>query len=104
MTILEPRSFEVGRFMVVFRQEADMQWLYTVYLGPVRIGKSVSLPDVGCCEFLYRQQRGQTCYAMSSAPLSELSNALHRQIANRKRGRPRSAETIADIAKALAGG
>lgn len=104
MTILEPRSFEVDRFFVVFRQEADRQWLYSVYLGPVRIGKSVSVPDIDCCEFLYRQQRDQPFYAYCSAPLPELTNALHRRLANRKRGRPRSAETIAEIAKALAGG
>lgn len=102
---LKPRTFALGRFTVVLRPELDHACpLYRVYLGEVLIGKSLSIPDLGCCEWLYRQQRDQTCYAYSSAPLTEITNALHRRLANRKRGRPRNAETIAEIAKALAGG
>lgn len=84
----EPRTFELGRFMVVLRQEIYGQWLYNVYLGPVRIGKSVSIPDLGCCEWLYLQQREQTGYAYSTEKLTDKPygfTAVHNHKRLRKR-------------------
>lgn len=61
----------LGRFTVrpAIRTDNPAFPVYLVFLGDVLIGKSFSIPDIGCCEWLELQQREQTMYAYSSAKL-----------------------------------
>jgi len=83
---------------------------YAVFLGEVKIGACFSIPDLGACQWLEAQQREQTLYAYSAAPLPELTkrreltNKFGVNQHNRKLGAPRKPETLLDIEKALAGG
>lgn len=101
MNIVESRTFEIGRFTVRQRPRLDSPgWgQYLIYLGDVLIGKSFSMPDLDCCEWLYLQQSGQTMYAYSSVQ--------RRHVSEGKRGRPRGgrptkAQTDYTLAEALA--
>lgn len=112
MNMIEPLNFKLGPYTIRHRQEPGHQCpLYCVFLDCVLIGKCISVPDLDACKWLERQQREQTFYAYSSAPLPDLTGArrantggAHAMARNRKIGRPRSAETLRDIKKALAGG
>lgn len=75
VNIVEPFTFKIGRYTVQQRPRFDSPgWAqYVVYLGDLVIGKSFSMPDEGCCDWLYAQQRDQTFYAYSSAPIKTLS-------------------------------
>ena len=65
-------AFRLGPFTVQLRAEPGHQCpLYHVFLGSVKIGKSISVPDLGCCEWLYLQQRDQTFYAYSTERLTD---------------------------------
>ncbi len=71
--------YQLGPYTVQLRNEPGIQCaLYHVYLGLVKIGKSLSVPDIGCCQWLENQQRSQTLYAYSSAPLQELTSVPRR--------------------------
>lgn len=113
MNIVETFTFTVGKYRVIQRPRFDSPgWgQYCVYLGEVLIGKCFSMPDVSACEWLEREQREQTFYAYSSAPLPDLTGArrahtggAHTMARNRKRGAPRKAKTLQDIEEALAWG
>lgn len=73
MNIIECRTFEIGRFTVRQRPRFDSPgWgQYLVFYGTVLIGKSFSIPDEGCCEWLFLQQRDQTFYAYSTERLTD---------------------------------
>lgn len=96
-------TFPLGPYTVSRRHEAD---LYRVFLSAVLIGKCYSRPCESDCRWLELQMREQTGYAYSSAPLPTLSvtSDAGRTARYRKAGAPRKPETIADIAKAIAGG
>jgi hypothetical protein len=103
-------GLQLGPYTIQQRQEPDRQWpLWWVFLGSALIGKSFSRPDLGCCDWLERQQRYGTFYAYSSAKLPEftVTNGTRRTARylarKRKVGAPRKPETLQDIAKQLAG-
>lgn len=75
MNIVETFTFTVGKYRVIQRPRFDSPgWgQYCVYLGEVLIGKCFSVPDVGACEWLEREQRAQTGYAYSNEKLPELT-------------------------------
>jgi len=75
MNIVETRTFQLGQYTVQQRPRFDSpSWgQYLVFLGNILIGKSFSMPDIGCCEWLEHHQRHQTMYAYSSAKLPELT-------------------------------
>lgn len=56
MIVCETRTFTLGKFTVRQSPRFDNPaWaVYTVYLGDKVIGKSFSIPDLGCCEYLER--------------------------------------------------
>ena len=64
--IAETARWTIGRFIVQARPRQDNPafCVYLVFLGGRLIGKSFSLPDLGCCLWL---QRTGGCYAESSA-------------------------------------
>src|SRR5258708_4575217 len=103
---LEPRTFQLGRFTVILREEYR-QWLYSIYLRGVRIGKSVSMPDLDTCEFVDRQRRELAMYAIQYAlppARSAIRPSAKPAVIKRRVGRPTGSKTQQDIAKALAGG
>lgn len=73
MNIIECRTFAIGRFTVQQRPRFDSPgWgQYLVFIGKVLIGKSFSVPNLDCCEWLYLQQRDQTFYAYSTERLTD---------------------------------
>jgi hypothetical protein len=56
MIIAATSSYTLGRFTVQQRPRFDNPaWaVYIVFLGERLIGKSFSMPDIGCCEWLQR--------------------------------------------------
>lgn len=102
---LEPRTFRLGRFTVVFREQYR-QWLYSIYVGGVRIGGSISMPDLDTCEFVDRQRRELAMYAIQYAlppARSSIRPSAKPAAIKRRVGRPTSAKTQQDIARALSG-
>lgn len=103
-------TFQLGPYTVQRRPWLAPGAEYVVLLRGVVIGKSVSMPDLGCCKWLHQQQRDQTFYAYSTERLTDKPygfTAVHQVYVRkviRKQGRQPKQETIADIAKALAGG
>jgi hypothetical protein len=80
----------LGKYTVIARTRFDNPFWsqYVVYIGEIIIGKSFSMPDLGCCAWLERQyEAGRTVYAATSAPLQRFSMG-----APIKRGRPTNAE------------
>lgn len=75
MNIAETRTFQVGPYTVRQQPRFDSpSWAqYLVFLGDVLVGKSFSMPDLGCCEWLERQKRDESIYAYSSAKLSNVT-------------------------------
>lgn len=65
----------LGKFTVHVRLRFDNPaWpLYVVYVGERLIGKSFSIPDLGCCQWLERQNPARTIYATTSARLPRFS-------------------------------
>ncbi len=103
--ILQPRTFQVGRFTVILREEYR-QWVYSVYLNAIRIGRCISVPDLDGCESLERQRRERALYEAIYAlpPKPAASRPSAKQVPIKRRvGRPTSAKTQQDIARALAG-
>lgn len=95
-------TFQLGPYIVQQRHEAD---LYRIMLGDVLIGKCFSRPCESDCRWLEQQQRQQTFYAYSSAPLPRAKPIAKPPVPVKRRvGRPRKPETLQDIEKALAGG
>ena len=102
----------IGPYIVrLLQQPGHGCALYCVYLGSVKIGQCISMPSESDCKYLERQQREQTFYAYSSAPLQNLTGTrrantggAHPMARNRKVGAPRKSETLRDIAKQIAGG
>lgn len=100
MNIIEVRTFHIGSYTVHQRPRFDSPgWAqYLVYLGEVLIGKCFSCPCESDCQWLERQQREQTGYAYSSAPLHDLTG-VRRGKAWRsypKRTRKKPEEALAD--------
>lgn len=54
MLIVETSTFAMGRYLVVQRPRPDNPgWaVYLVFLGETLVGKSFSMPDIGCCQWL----------------------------------------------------
>lgn len=103
--ILEPRTFLLGPYTVILREEYR-QWLYSVYLNAVRIGKCVSVPDLDACESLVRHRQEMALYAIQYAlpPVRSSIRPSRKPIPIKRRvGRPTSTKTTQDIARALAG-
>lgn len=78
MNIVESRTFELGRFTVRQKPRFDSPgWAqYLVYLGEVLIGKSFSMPDLSCCEWLYQQRCGPL--SASIAKVFDVTGATRR--------------------------
>lgn len=114
MQIVEVRSWEIGKFTVRQRPRFDNpSWgQYLVFIGEKLIGKSFSMPDLGACEWLERQEAGRTIYAYNSAPLPDTSMyrrgvskprmPITLKIKTGKRGRPSNAQRAAALAAAMA--
>ena len=68
MIISETLSFNIGRYVVHQRPRPDNPaWsVYIVMLGTRIVGRSFSMPDLSCCEWLERENG---VYATNSAPL-----------------------------------
>lgn len=107
-------TFVLGKYTVRLglRRDNPAFPIFLVYLGHVLIGKSFSRVDEDACRWLERQQREQTFYAYSSAPLPDHSGHKRSRVfieypspkpVKRARGAPKKPETLLDIAKALAG-
>lgn len=60
-----------GKYTVKLGLRADNPAfpVYIVYAGGKEIGRSFSMPDRGCCEWLHRQKHGCVVYAAESAKL-----------------------------------
>ncbi len=71
MNIAETRSFAVGPFTIWQRPRKDNPAFaqYLVYLADKLLGKSFSLPDLGCCEWIQRNGSEAPNYAQDSRPL-----------------------------------
>lgn len=54
--IAETSSFEIGPYKIQQRPRFDNPWfaVYIVSRGNKQIGKSFSMPDLACCEWLER--------------------------------------------------
>lgn len=76
-------SFRLGPYTVLRYHDAD---LYRIFLGTILIGKCYSMPSQSDCEWLERQQRAQTMYAYSTAPLPDVSG-IRRSFGRRDRGK-----------------
>lgn len=80
--VAETKSFRVGKYVV--RQQPiflNPSWPeFLVFLNGTLIGKCISMPDVGACEWLENEQRAQSIFAYSEEQLPELSVG--------RRGRP----------------
>ncbi len=102
-------TFQLGPYTVHLRQQPGQQCpLYHVFLGSVKIGKSISVPDLGCCQWLERQQRDQTGYAYSTERLTDKPygfTAVHHYLHYKKKrpGRPRKADAQRQRHEALVG-
>lgn len=111
MNAFAPHEIQVGPYVVRVRLRRDNPAfpVYMIFLGHVMIGKSFSMVDEGACRWLETQQREQTFYAYSNERLTDKPygfTATHQQYVRKvkqNRGAPQKPETIADIAKALAG-
>lgn len=111
MTVFEPHEIQVGHYIVKVRLRTDNPAfpVYMIFLGHVMIGKSFSMVDEGACRWLEQQQRDQTFYAYSTERLTDkpygftATHQVYIRNVKRKQGAPQKPETIADIAKALAG-
>lgn len=99
--IAETRIWKIGKFTVRQQPRQDNSYwpCYWVFVDDVVIGKSFSMPDLGCCEWLERQEIDRTIYAYSSAPLYDVSkykrgasNPRAFSIHRHKRGRPTKEE------------
>jgi len=75
VNICATRTFRLGPYTVQQRPREDSPaWAqYRVFLGAVLIGKSFSIPDLGCCAWLEQQMREGTFYAYSSAKLPTMA-------------------------------
>jgi hypothetical protein len=76
--IAETLVFKIGKYTVRRQARPDNPaWpCYWVFIdGDVVIGKSFSVPDLSCCEWLERQERDRTIYAYTSAPARDVSGA-----------------------------
>lgn len=97
--VAETKTHRVGKYVVRQQPHFDNPAFaqYLVFLGDVLIGKCFSIPCESDCEWLERQQREQTLYAYSSAPLKDVSAHrrgkfhIHRDRARKVR-RPRLAK------------
>lgn len=71
MIIAETRSFTIGRYTVWQRPRFDNPAFaqYLIYLRDKLLGKSFSLPDIGCCEWVERHGSENPQYADDSQPL-----------------------------------
>ena len=102
-------TLQLGPYTVQLRQEPGHQCpLYHVFLGSVKIGKSISVPDMDCCKWLEQQQRDQTGYAYSTENLSDkpygftaVHHYLHYKV--KRRGRPRKEDAARQLAEAIDG-
>jgi len=90
MTIVEALRWQCGRFVIQQRPRPDNPaWaVYIVILDAREIGRSFSLPDVDCCEWLLHQPDG------TYAPPSMIKHWSYTE-RQRKRGRPSKAELAA---------
>jgi hypothetical protein len=61
MPIAETRCWMIGPYSVQQRPRPDNPaWaVYIVFRGDKLIGKSFSIPDIGCCRWLQAHQNGQ---------------------------------------------
>lgn len=59
----------LGRYLVRIglRRDNPAFPVYLIYRGDKLIGRSFSMPDLGCCEYLERQELDRISYARESA-------------------------------------
>lgn len=82
-------SFRLGPYTVLRYHDAD---LYRIYLGSILIGKCYSMPSQSDCEWLERQQREQTMYAYSTAPLPDPAHRWAKENAFRRNKRNKASK------------
>jgi hypothetical protein len=85
--VAETRTYQLGRYTVRQQPHWDNPAFaqYLVFLDDVLIGKCFSSPGISDCDWLEHQQRNQTMYAYSIAPVNDLSE-------HRRGRRPRLAK------------
>jgi hypothetical protein len=67
--LIETQTFQLGPYTVHHRQEPGPECaMYHIYLGTVKIGACISMPDLDCAIWVERQQRQQTGFAYSITP------------------------------------
>lgn len=106
MIIADTCSFTLGKFTVQQRPRPDNPaWpVYIVFRGEKLIGKSFSIPDLGCCEWL---ERTNGVYATPEESYQMLPLRLRGAIKERVRrpaGRPRREDSERELAEAISDG
>lgn len=82
-------TFQLGPYLVQRIRETD---LYRIFLRGVLIGKCYSMPSQSDCEWLERQQRAQTMYAYSTAPIPDPAHRWAKDNAFRRNKRSRASK------------
>lgn len=80
MIIAETRSFTVGIYTVWQRPRMDNPAFpqYLIYLRDRLLGKSFSVPDVSCCEWVREHGSDSPQYAEDSKPLKRWTTIKRR--------------------------
>lgn len=80
MIIAEVRSFTISRYTVWQKPRMDNPAFaqYLIYIGDRLLGKSFSLPDLGCCQWVEHHGSESPQYAESSAPIKRWTTAKQR--------------------------
>lgn len=88
--IAATRSFVLGQFTVIQRPRPDnAAWaVYIIYRDGKIVGKSFSVPDEGCCQWLEQQELNRIRYAQET----EQKKFCMRNWSLGRRGRPTKAE------------
>lgn len=100
MIVANTSTTQLGAYTVYERPRFDNPaWaVYIVFKNEKLIGKSFSRPDLGCCQWLERQQ-GVYATQEQSAKLTSYGAM---QVSLRRRGRPRKADAERELQEALA--